>query len=551
MTGQTMSPPTQAADTGTDTGTGTDTDTAASAPGTPRTMAQLVGERASRRGAHTAVVDPDHRLSYAELDAAARDLASVLVERGVTAGSRVGLIAPNSTRWVIVAVAVTRIGAVLVPLSTLLAPRELCEQLRTAAVEYLISVDEFRGHRYLDAIRAELDADPQAPDALPHPLLPALRDVVSLTEICTAHPRPELRAVVDALGAAVAPSDPLIIIFTSGSSGPPKGVIHSHSGALGAVAASLAARLIGEGSRLYLPMPFFWVGGFGAGLLSALIAGATLVTEPRPSPETTLALLAAEQVTLFRGWPDQAAALARHPGIAEYDLSSLRVGSLPALLPPDERPAPGTRADLFGMTESFGPYCGYPADVDLPASAHGSCGKPFAGMEVRILDRDGDRPVAPGETGEIALRGPHVMLGICGRSREEVFTADGFYRTGDLGRLDAEGFLFHQGRADDMFKVSGATVYPSEVTAALRSIDGVDAAYVTRVDGTNGPCVGAAVVCTTPLTADDLRSRARKVLSSFKIPTVWLILDSDDTIPRGGTGKVQAEGLRKLLEAVS
>lgn len=200
------------------------------------------------------------------------------------------------------------------------------------------------------------------------------------------------------------------------------------------------------------------------------------------------------------------------------------------------------------MTEAFGPYCGYPADTDMPATAWGSCGKPFAGMEVRIVDVDGGEPVATGTTGMIQIRGPHTLRGICGRSREELFTDDGFYPTGDLGHLDEDGFLFYHGRSDDMFKVSGATVYPAEVERALRAIDGIDHAFVTNVPGAAGERVGAAVVCADPgMDAGQLRDRARALLSAFKVPTVWLIVDSDDGVPRGGTGKVDVHRLREML----
>ena len=156
------------------------------------------------------------------------------------------------------------------------------------------------------------------------------------------------------------------------------------------------------------------------------------------------------------------------------------------------------------MTESFGPYCGYPADTDMPRSAWGSCGKPFEGMEVRIVDPDSGAPLPTGEVGMIQIRGPHVMRGICRRSREDLFTADGYYPTGDLGHLDDDGFMFYHGRSDDMFKVSGATVYPSEVEQALRTIDGVDNAFVTEVSG----AVGAVVISDRPV--DDLRPRSPK-----------------------------------------
>ncbi|MET0700537.1 MAG: fatty acid--CoA ligase family protein, partial [Mycobacterium sp.] len=280
------------------------------------------------------------------------------------------------------------------------------------------------------------------------------------------------------------------------------------------------------------------------------LAGATLVTEPASESAATLALLQRERVTLFRGWPDQAAALARQAGAT--DLSTLRPGSLEALLPAQLRAAPGARAKLFGMTESFGPYCGYPADTDMPKSAWGSCGKPFPGMEMRIVDTDTGERVPAGTVGMIELRGPHLMAGICGRTREEVFTADGYYPTGDLGHLDEDGFLFYHGRSDDMFKVSGATVYPSEVEQALRVIGGVHGVYATNVPGPQGDRVGAAVVCdTATCTAESLRVAARKLLSSFKVPTVWLLLDDDSAIPRGSTGKVDVPRLRALLTDVT
>jgi acyl-CoA synthetase (AMP-forming)/AMP-acid ligase II len=499
------------------------------------TIDQLVRLRAAEHGDKPMVIDPAARITYRELDMTTRDLAAKFIDAGVSKGTRVGLIMPNNTRWVQVAIALTRVGAVLVPLSTLLAVGELVAQLRAASVQFLVSVEEFRGHRYLDELKSA-----------PPLKLPALRQVWTADHLAHATAGEPAHGIVDALCETVTEADPLLIVFTSGSSGPPKGVMHSHGSALGAVRSGLAARCITSDTRLYLPMPFFWVGGLGSGILSALLAGATLVTEEVPRPETTLRLLESERVTLFRGWPDQAEALARHAGPAGVDLSALRPGSLDALLPPGQRAQPGARANLFGMTEAFGPYCGYPADTDMPPAAWGSCGKPFPGTQVRIVDPDNGEPVATGTVGMIQIRGPHTLRGICRRAREDVFTDDGFYPTGDLGRLDAEGFLFYHGRSDDMFKVSGATVYPSEVERALRAIDGVDNAYVTNLPGAAGERVGAAVVC-HGLAAEQLHNSARELLSAFKVPTVWLLLESDDDLPRGATGKVDTRRLRELM----
>lgn len=493
----------------------------------PDTVDRLVRLRAELHGDKPMVIDPKAQISYAELDETTRAMAAAFAEAGVGKGTRVGLIMPNRGQWVQIAVALTRIGAVLVPLSTLLAPPELVAQLRVASVQVLIAVEEFRGHRYLDDLAGVVHS----------PKLPALR------EVWTSDGLPETGGghIADAMAATVTPSDTLVIMFTSGSSGPPKGVIHSHGNALAAVRSGLAARCIDADTRLYLPMPFFWVGGFGSGVLSALLAGATLVTEEIPRPETTLRLLERERVTLFRGWPDQAEALARQSASVGADLSALRPGSLEALLPAEQRAQPGARATLFGMTESFGPYCGYPADTDMPRSAWGSCGKPFDGMEVRIVDPDTGHPVPADTVGVIQIRGPHTLRGMCRRSREDLFTPDGYYPTGDLGHLDGEGFMFYHGRSDDMFKVSGATVYPSEVERALRTIDGVANAFVTDISG----AVGAVVIGDT--TVEHLRAAARKLLSSFKVPTVWLLVNSDENIPRGTTGKIDRRRLRDLL----
>jgi acyl-CoA synthetase (AMP-forming)/AMP-acid ligase II len=494
------------------------------------------------------LVADDTTLTYGELDRATRDAAARFVAQGVVKGTRVGVMMPNGTAWPIAALGVARIGGVIVTLSTLLRPPELEAQLRTAAVEHLVVVPEFRGRRYLDDLRAISPRLAPQSDALFDGALPRLRSIITWPEWSTATDEPRANSsLVDSLERAVRPADDLAIIFTSGSRGTPKGVIHTHGGALGATAAGLDARCVTRDDRLYAAMPLFWVGGFGTGLLSVLLAGATLVIEAQPEPARTLALLARERVTLFRGWPDQAEAVAAQSGFASTDLSSLRPGSLQAVLP--EPAPPGTRASLLGMTESFGPYTGDKLDRDLPRGKEGSCGRPFAGVEVRVVDPDDGVPVGPDAVGELQIRGPNLMRGICGRVRSDVFTADGYYPTGDLGLVDADGYVFFRGRRDDMFKVKGASVYPSEVEAALTALPAVERAFVVDVQRDGVAAVGAVVVLAPGAECDveELAAGARARLSAFKVPTCWRVLPGNE-VPMTATGKVDHAAVRRLLD---
>ena len=510
------------------------------------TVPGLVRRWADEQPERAFVVTDDGALTYGELERRSAALVGRFAKLGVGKGTRVGVLMPNGTAWPVVAIGASRAGATIVPLSTFLRPPELAAQLRTAGVEHLVLQGEFLGRDYvadLMAISPELVAGPR----LTVEAVPRLRTItVWEDQLVDAAPRTDLVAALD---ASVRPADDLAIVFTSGSRGTPKGVIHTHGGALAATAAGLDVRRLTRDDRLYIPMPFFWVGGFGTGLLSTLIAGATLLTEARPEPARTLPFLERERVTLFRGWPDQAAALARDPGFASADLSSLRPGSLDAVMPADQQAGPGRRAGLLGMTESFGPYSGYRLDQELPPGKEGSCGQVFDGVELRVVDLDTGRPVAAGETGELQLRGPNLMRGICGRTRAEIFFEDGFYATGDVGHVDADGFLFLTGRRDDMFKVRGATVYPSEVESALHALPAVRRAYVVDVVAAGGGAEVAAVVVLADADAstDRLASDAKQRLSSFKVPTRWCIIGADD-VPMTNTGKVDKAGLQQLFD---
>ena len=270
----------------------------------PETVPTLLAQRRHDAADVSAIVADDATLTYRELDDASRSVAARLVAAGVVKGDRVGLLAPNTARWAVVAFGVMRIGAVLVPLSTLLRPPELAAQLRTAAVAHLVATPEVRGRRHLDELdtvapgyRATID------DGGRHPEVPSLRRTWVAGDLWTPEPTGGRdgsasggaasadggigadragQDLVGALEARVRPADDMVVLFTSGSTGSPKGVIHTHGGALRATAAGLGARRVGRGDRLYIPMPLFWTGGFSSGLITTAVAGATLVTESDP-----------------------------------------------------------------------------------------------------------------------------------------------------------------------------------------------------------------------------------------------------------------------------
>jgi acyl-CoA synthetase (AMP-forming)/AMP-acid ligase II len=499
------------------------------------TVPALLAAQAAARGEQDAVVDPTGRVSWAELDRQSAQVAAMLVEAGGNKGHRLGLMMENCARWAVLACAAMRIGAVLVPLSTMLRPAELENQLRIAGVRHLIAQPTIRDrdmHRELAAIDRGM--------------LPSLVSQWWSDNLPTAASA-EAETVAGMLTGRVVPADEMAVIFTSGSSGDPKGVIHTHGAAIRANASGNAARCIAPDSRLYLPMPLFWAGGFCTGLMSALNTGCTLLTDAGRDDGATLAFLAREKVTLFRGWPDQAARIAAHPHFASTRLSALRPGRLDAIMP-DNPPPAGARAPLLGMTESFGPYCGYPLDTLLPPGKHGSCGQPFAGAMVRIADPDSGAVLGADEVGAIQIGGASVLKGICGREREQVFTPDGWYDTGDVGHLDADGFLWFAGRRDEMVKLAGTSVYPSETAAALERIAGVDRAVVCALELDGETRLGAAVSA-RGLTAQALAMTAGEALSAFKLPRRWLLLEPGQDFPRLVSGKVDMAALRALIAA--
>src|SRR6185369_6031033 len=276
----------------------------------------------------------------------------------------------------------------------------------------------------------------------------------------------------------VAPSDLISIIYTSGSTADPKGIMHTHGAFMRQSAKLCATYPYQWDDRVYAPMPFFWVGGLTFTVLNAMYIGATVLGTAKTGPEL-LDFVERERATYVVAWPHITRALAADPMLSKRDLSSMRGGGLVEVLPPEKRP----KNQLFfgqclGMSETSGPHT--ISLPDLPDHLIGSMGPPMPGMQHRIVDVDTGKELQSGETGELQVRGDALMAGMVKRDRAEVFDADGWYHTGDLCSWK-DGHIYFHGRLDDMIKTSGANVSPREVEAVLMGLPGVAQASVSSV----------------------------------------------------------------------
>jgi fatty-acyl-CoA synthase len=519
------------------------------------TLPALLDGLARRVPGREAFVSRRGRLDYAGLAAQASAIARGLVACDVGKGTPVGLLMPNWPEWIAAAFGVWQCGGVLVALNTLHRPRELAHSLRLADVAVLIAVRSFLRHDYVAAL------DDIAPGAaggaapIRHPALPALRRIVWLDAPPADAPVDLGPLVADGgavpadwparLAARVRPVDPATVSFTSGTTADPKGAVHQHA-ALCRAADDIAATLgLEADDRTWGYLPFFFTGGLVAVALATLTRGGTVVTQEAFEPGETLALLERERCTVFFAWPHQAEALRAHPQFPSARLRLRKgVGAntkwAAALYPRDHR-AVGT----FGMTET-GPLCtAWPWDAPLALRA-ASHGPPVRGKELRIVDPDLGTPLPAGADGEICVRGPTLFSHYLGQGPGEALDADGFFHTGDLGRVDEAGALTFLGRIKDVVKTAGVNVAAAEVEAVLLEHPAVAAAHVVGMpDPVRGEEVAAFVVPKGAVDAEGLLVHCRARLATYKVPRhLWLC--REDELPQKGSGKVDKPALRAL-----
>jgi acyl-CoA synthetase (AMP-forming)/AMP-acid ligase II len=451
--------------------------------------------------------------------------------------------------------AAARIGAIVVPFSTFATARELGEQLVSSDTEILLAAASYRSHDYVQQLTevlsdANLDDDGRLFDAA----APSLRHVVF--DIARLH---RLAETVDerlftAMEGDVDGCDPLTIVYTSGTTSNPKGVVHTHAALLNHQRSLNAIRGLTAADKLFCNSPFFWIGGFGFALLATLLAGSTLVCSNAEDAGKTLDLLEAEKPTITNGFVAGIAHLTRHPSYQNRDLSSIRRGNLYPIMAPEVRPAdPELRHNMLGLTEAGSVVLISGDDGDQPERRRGSYGKPAPGLETKIVDAATGALVEDGALGELCIRGPCLMQRYYKRSREESFDADGWFHTGDLVAADRDGFVYYLRRQGSMIKTAGANVSPAEVEQAIAKVTGGALAHVLGIpDAERGQIVAAVVALDvdtsgTQLDEATLRRKLAAELSAYKIPKRFAAIAAAE-VPLLASGKVDVQQLKRLFD---
>ena len=505
----------------------------------PRPTVPALLQRCVREFGHQAyVVTPTDRLTYEQAEQRSAAVARWLLGRGVGKGSRVGLFFANGVEWVVWWLAVSRIGAVAVPLSTMYAPAELAKVLRLADIGLLIAPARVLGIDVADRLEAALpELSGQSGVGLSLSGAPYLRGIVLTADTDRAwairqDDNPDVvvpQAILAAVEDEVSPADLAVMVHTSGSTADPKGVMHTHGTLVRQTSTwpSAIRTVTGSGTsaRILCAMPFFWIGGLLA-TTGALHEPVTLLVLPRLDAEAALDLIEQERATGIVGWPAFTQRLREHASFGDRDLAS----------------APMLREGPLDIAMTDVPD-GFPVHRTMSETAGG-----FAYTEMRIVD-DGGEPVSDGRVGELLIRGIGVMSGYNKRERSETFDADGWYHTGDrVYRVDGDPRLFYVGRTSELIKAAGANVSPLEVEAVVGQFADVAQCVVVGLDDpVRGEEVCAVVVpAAAEIDMESVAARTRELLSSYKVPTRWVQATSDQ-IPTLPSGKLNRKGLRALV----
>ncbi len=520
-----------------------------------KTVPDLLDEMAARQPDREFVVGGEARLSYADFRAAARRFARGLKALGVAKGDKVAILMGNRPEWLIADFAILQLGAIMVSINTWTTRRELEYMLRHSDSSVLVTQDCFLGSDFLAMLR-EIEADGVRPPGLREIIClgggeaPATRTFAAISDLGDGIAESELEAVQ----ATIDGSDLAYILYTSGSTSTPKGVELQHYALIENMWHIGERQHLGPADRFWCGVSLFW--GFASenALFAVMTHGATVVLQEYFEAGEALRLIEAERLSVIYATPNMIRALAEHPDRPRRDLSSLRTGAtigtpeqidLVVELGADEI------CNVYGLTETYGNCAVIDAGEPLERRRQ-SVGRPLPGVDLRIVEPETRAPLGPSEVGEIIVRG-YVTTGYYKDADKNAaaFDADGYFLTGDLGLLDADGFLYFRGRFKEMVKTGGINVAPIEVEEILMMHPAVEQAFVVGLpDPAREEILAAVVVLREGAEVDEaaLLAHCRELLAGYKVPRRFMFLGSD-ALPLTTTGKVQKNRIPELFTA--
>jgi len=520
-------------------------------PSSERTIPRLVESAAGRFGARPAIRDGGVTLSFEDLAARGVEAARAFLAAGVGPGDRVAVWAPNVWEWVVAAIGLQSAGAILVPLNTRLKGIEAGYQLRKSGAKLLLTVSGFLDTDYVGMLAGQE--------------LPALERIVVLRGaadgaqawdafLAAGASVPE--GVARDRARAVAGSDLSDMLFTSGTTGHPKGVMTAHGQNLEVFRVWSESVGLREGDRYLIVNPFFHSFGYKAGWLSCLMRGATALPHPVFDVPAILERVARERVTVLPGPPSIYQSILAHPDRGRYDLSSLRLAVTGASAIPVElirrmRDELGFDRVItaYGLTETCGTVsmC---VEGDDPETIATTSGRALPGVEVRCVDEHG-REVPRGQPGEVVVRGYNVMRGYFDDAAETAATidADGWLHTGDVAVMDERGYLRITDRLKDMFIMGGFNCYPAEIEGLMFEHEEIAQVAVIGVPDERMGEVAMAFVVPVPgcrPTPEAIIAWCRDHMANYKVPRRVEVLDA---LPANAMGKVTKFVLRERARA--
>ena len=503
-------------------------------------LALLLEQSAARTPGKLALIFDDYKLRYADVNGAANKIANALVSLGVQRGDKVAMMLPNTPHFPICYNAILKAGATVVPLNVLFKQNEVQYHLEDSDSVALIAFEGFLGEAAEGFRKAQACSKLIVVQA-PGSTNPLPDGALNFNQLLADNP-PTFEMV------DTNPDDTAVILYTSGTTGRPKGAELSHANMfMNALVSADRLLSISAEDVLLATLPLFHSFGQTCVMNVGLYLGATITMLPRFEPVKVMEIIQRDKVTLFAGVPTMYFYLLNHPAASDYDLSSLkRCCSGGAAMPVEVMHAFNKKHNVqimegYGLSETS-PVASF-NHLDRPAKP-GSIGTPIWGVQMAVLDPEG-KPLPAGEMGEIAIRGHNVMKGYYKRpeATAEVIR-NGWFRTGDLAKVDEEGFFYIVDRVKDMIIRGGFNIYPREIEELLYAHPAVaEAAVIGIPDQALGKEVKAVVACKPgqSVSEQDLIDYCKASLAAYKYPRS---IEFRDSLPKTATGKILKRELK-------